>query len=75
MSALSHMQQFGSNIQGELIIYDFEQSFRTVLLKLWSAARYRASEVWLPGRGLTPKIVFCTTRAFILTLSLKISFG
>jgi len=52
---------------------------RPVLLKLWAAAWYRAAEVWLPGRGLTPKFVFCTIReygtAFMLTLSLKISYG
>jgi len=48
-------------------------NFRTVLFKLWDAARYRAAEVWLPGRGLTPKFVFCTIReygtAFMLTFS------
>jgi len=40
---------------------------------------YRAAEVWLPGCRLTPKFVFCTIRKyctpFILTLSLKISYG
>jgi len=53
------------------------QSFITVLLKLWAAAWHRAANVWLPGHGLTPKFVFCTIReygiAFILTLSLKFS--
>src|SRR6218665_1315730 len=49
-----------------------------VLLKLWAAARQRAAEVWLPGRGSTPKFVICIIireygTAFILTLSLKIS--
>ena len=49
-----------------------------VLLKLWAAAWYRAGEVWLSGRGVTPEIyilyrAFRTIRkyntVFILTLS------
>src|SRR6218665_2108433 len=38
--------------------------FKAMLLKLWAAARYRAAEVWLPGRGLTPKFVFSTIREY-----------
>jgi len=32
----------------------------SAILKLWAAARYRAAEVSLTGRGETPKIVFYT---------------
>jgi len=34
-----------------------------VLLKLWAAAQYRAAEICVPGRGLTPEI-FILYRAF-----------
>ena len=57
-----------------------------MLLKLWSAARHRAAEVWLQGRGLMPEIlmlsrIICSIglceygTAFLLALSLKILIG
>ena len=37
-----------------IILYTYT---KPVLLKLWAAARYRAAEVYVPGRGLTPEIL------------------
>ena len=53
--------------------------FNCAVEQCYSNYGYRAAVVWLPGRWSTPKFVFSTIceygRAFILTLSLQISYG